>query len=135
MVIGVFYCYQMPISEFNLIDWLIAIPVRDWELEEALGQPVWMVRYNADHPDMQKFNRLQTCRKFQFSSIVFEDDVVETFEFEGQETTVEVKNQSVDVRFFNRLKAIWNYIIYRIINGIKRKIKSQKKNLIYRQIF
>lgn len=41
-------------------------------LEEALGQPVWMVRYNADHPDMQKFNRLQTCRKCQFLDVVME---------------------------------------------------------------
>ena len=126
MVIGVFYCYQIPIAEFNLIDWLIAIPVRDWELEEALGQPVWMVRYNADHPDMQKFNRLQPCRKCQFLDVVFEDDVVDNFEFEGQDTTVAV-NKSVEIIFFNHLKAIWNYIIYLITEWYKKRNRKREK--------
>jgi hypothetical protein len=130
MVFGVFYCYQIPITDFNSIDWLIAIPVRDWELQEALGQPVWMVRYNADHPDMQKYNRLQTCRKFQFSSVVFEDDVIDTWEFEGQETTV-VSHKAIEVRFFNRLKAIWKYIIAMIAEWYNKKNRKREKTLAF----
>jgi hypothetical protein len=129
MVIGVFYCYQIPIVDLNSIGWLIAIPVRDWELEEALGQPVWMVRYNADHPDMQTYNRLKTCRRFQFSSVVFEDDVVDTFEFEGQDNT-EVINKYVEVGIFKNLRAIWNYIISLLREWKKKKIEREKKCFI-----
>lgn len=130
MVIGVFYCYQIPIADLKSIDWLIAIPVRDWELEEALGQPIWMVRYKADHPDMQNFNRLQTCRKCRFSDVVFEDDVVDTFEVEGQDPT-EFMNKSVEVGVVKPLKAIGNYIISLIRDWYKKKNRKREKNWLY----
>lgn len=59
------------------IDWLIEYPVRDWEFEVVLGQEVWMVQYDADHPSMQNWNRLDTCYACGFSEVVFEDDVFE----------------------------------------------------------
>jgi hypothetical protein len=74
MGIGIFYCNQIPIYDLAEIDWLIVNPVRDWELEEAVGEPVWMVEYNAEHPDMQKSHRYHTCQKLGFLGAVFEDE-------------------------------------------------------------
>ncbi len=85
---GIFYCYKIPEFERALIDWLVENPIRDWELEVEVNQPVWRVQYNPDHPNMQKFNRLDTCTSCQFFGVVFDDDVENYFEEECQEVTL-----------------------------------------------
>ncbi len=85
---GIFYCYKIPEFELALIDWLVENPIRDWELEAEVGQQVWRVRYKADHPRMQTFNRLDTCREYKFFDVVFDDEVEEEVEDESQEVTI-----------------------------------------------
>ena len=65
------------------IDWLVEYPSRDLEFERALGQEIWMVKYDADHPSMQKLNRLDTCYNCGFLDVVFEDDVFEEDAYEA----------------------------------------------------
>lgn len=78
MTRGTFYCCQIPsIADLKKIDWLIEYPARDWEFEVILGQEVWMVQYDVDHPSMQNWNRFTTCYAWGFSEVVFEDDVLE----------------------------------------------------------
>ena len=74
MPIGIFYCSQIPIYDLAEIDWLIQNPVPDRELEEDLEEEVWMVEYDADHPDMQFYNRDETCIKWGFIGTTFEDE-------------------------------------------------------------
>lgn len=76
MGIEVFYCNQIPMFDLAEIDWLIPIPVRDWELEEELGEQVWRVEYNAEHPDMQYYNRHDTCTRYGFLGVIFEDEAL-----------------------------------------------------------
>ncbi len=85
---GVFYCYNIPLSNLAAIDWLVEKPIRDWELEAEVGEPVWRVQYNPDHPSMQPFNRLNTCIAYQFFDVVFDDDIEAEFEDECQEATL-----------------------------------------------
>jgi hypothetical protein len=56
------------------IDWLIQNPVREWELEEELGEPVWRVEYDAKHSNMQICNRYETCMVWGFLGATFEDE-------------------------------------------------------------
>lgn len=74
MTIGIFYCNHFPIYDIVEIDWLIRNPVHDRELEEELGEAVWKVEYDADHPEMQYYNRYETCTKWEFFGITFEDE-------------------------------------------------------------
>jgi hypothetical protein len=77
MAIGIFYCSQFPIYDVVEIDWLIQNPVRDLELEEELGEEVWRVEYDAEHPDMQYHNRSETCARCGFLEATFEDEAVQ----------------------------------------------------------
>lgn len=88
MTRGVFYCYQIPKANFAEIEWIIEKPIRDRELEAEVGQPVWMVKYDADHPSMQKINRFDTCKECQFRGIVFDDDIEDEVDDESQEITL-----------------------------------------------
>lgn len=90
MTRGVFYCYQVPRANLAEIEWLVEKPIRDWELEADVGKPVWMVKYDANHPTMQKVNRLDTCKECQFGGIVFDDDddIEDEAEDECQEITL-----------------------------------------------
>jgi hypothetical protein len=88
MTKGVFYCYQIPRCNLARLDWIVENPIRDWELEVEVGQPVWRVEYNPNHPSMQKFNRLTTCTACQFLGVVFDDDVEDDLEEEWQEATL-----------------------------------------------
>ncbi|HEY9603538.1 MAG TPA: hypothetical protein V6C85_18120 [Allocoleopsis sp.] len=88
MTRGVFYCYEVPIANLAKIEWLVEKPIRDWELEADVGRPVWMVKYDANHPSMQKINRLDTCKVCQFGGVVFDDDIEDNAEDECQETTL-----------------------------------------------
>lgn len=88
MTQGVFYCYQVPLSNLLKLDWIVGNPIRDWELEAEVNQPVWRVYYNPEHPKMQKFNRLDTCTACQFFGVVFDDDIEDDFEEECQEATL-----------------------------------------------
>ena len=76
MGIEVFYCHQVPIFDLAEVDWLIQNPVRDRELEEELGEEVWMVEYDANHPDMKYHNRYYTCVKYGFLGVTFEDEAI-----------------------------------------------------------
>lgn len=76
MGIEIFYCTQIPVFDLAEIEWLIQIPSRDTELEKELGQQVWIVEYDASHPDMQLHNRHETCLSLGFSGTVFEDEVI-----------------------------------------------------------
>ncbi len=76
MGIEIFYCTQIPVFDLAEIEWLIQIPSRDKELEKELGQQVWIVEYDAGHPDMQFHNRHETCLSLGFSGTVFEDEVI-----------------------------------------------------------
>ena len=75
MGIEVFYCQQIPIFDLAEIDWLIQTPIRDWELEAELGEQVWRVDYDAEHPDMRHHKRYETCARWGFVGAIFEDDV------------------------------------------------------------
>ncbi len=88
MIRGTFYCYHLPTVGLDSIDWLIETPTRDWELEADVGQPVWIVQYNSQHPKMQKNNRFNTCQACGFSDIVFEDEIGYDFENEIQQITL-----------------------------------------------
>jgi len=88
MTQGVFYCYHIPLSNLAEIDWLVENPIRDWELEAEVGEQVWRVHYNPDHPSMQTINRLDTCTACQFFGVVFDDDLEDDGEEECQEVTV-----------------------------------------------
>ena len=74
MGIEIFFCNQIPMFDLAEIDWLIQTPVRDRELEEELGEEVWRVEYDAEHPDMQYHNRYETCLRFGFLGAIFEDE-------------------------------------------------------------
>jgi hypothetical protein len=74
MGIEIFYCNQIPMFDLAELDWLIQTPERDWELEEELGQEVWRVEYDAEHPDMQYYNRDETCLRVGFVGVIFEDE-------------------------------------------------------------
>jgi hypothetical protein len=76
MSIGVFFCNQIPRLDLIEVNWLIQNPIRDQELEEELGEEVWMVEYNADHPDMQYHNRYYTCIRYGFLEATFEDEAL-----------------------------------------------------------
>ena len=81
MTRGVFYCYEVPTANLAEIEWLVEKPIRDWELEADVGKPVWMVKYDANHPSMQKINRLDTCKECRFGGIVFDDDSEQVINF------------------------------------------------------
>lgn len=74
MPIGIFYCSEIPIYDLAEIDWLIQNPLHDTELEEDLEEDVWMVEYDTDHPDMQYYNRDETCAKWGFIGTAFDDE-------------------------------------------------------------
>lgn len=76
MAIGIFYCSQFPMYDVLEIDWLIQNPVRDWELEEEVGEPIWKVEYDADHLEMQYYNRHDTCKRWEFCGVAFEDEAI-----------------------------------------------------------
>ncbi len=76
MGIEIFYCHQIPIFDLAEISWLIQTPARDWELEEELGQSVWRVEFDAEHPDMQYHNRDETCLRLGFVGAIFEDEAI-----------------------------------------------------------
>lgn len=74
MSIGAFYCNQIPMYDLAEIDWLIQNPVRERELEEELGEQVWRVEFDTEHPTMQLFNRHETCMVWGFIGAIFEDE-------------------------------------------------------------
>ncbi|HEY9727942.1 MAG TPA: hypothetical protein V6D50_15950 [Chroococcales cyanobacterium] len=88
MTRGVFYCYQIPRANLAEIEWIVEKPIRDRELEAEVGQPVWMVKYDTAHPSMQKMNRFDTCKKWLFGGIVFDDDIEDEADEESQEITL-----------------------------------------------
>lgn len=74
MSIGIFYCNQIPMYDLAEIDWLIQNPIREKELENELGEDVWKVEYDSSHPNMQIYNRDETCLVWGFLGAVFEDE-------------------------------------------------------------